>query len=84
MNIIKNMEAIFVVTLGLAGSATYLLDTLPQAQAKAPVLSASVATPTKLAVVTVSAKRMSAAEKQQSLQDERKLAGLRSAAGSRI
>ena len=80
MSLIKNMEAVFVVTLGLACSATYMLD----AQAQSPTASASVATPTQVAVVTVSAKRMSAAEKLQSLQEERKLAGLRSAAWSRI
>ena len=80
MSLIKNMEAVFVVTLALACSATYMLD----AQAQAPAVDASVATPSQVAVVTVSAKRMSAAEKQQSLQEERQLAGLRSAAGSRI
>ena len=70
MSLIKNMEAVFVVTLGLACSATYMLD----AQAQSPAASASVATPTQVAVVTVSAKRMSAAEKLQSLQEEQRLA----------
>jgi hypothetical protein len=84
MSLIKNMEAVFVVALGLACSATYMLDTLPDAQPRSPAVNASVATPTRVAVVTVSAKRMSSAQKQQSLEEERKLAGLRDAAGSRI
>ncbi|HZV65074.1 MAG TPA: hypothetical protein VFG03_09230 [Telluria sp.] len=84
MSLIKNMEAVFVVTLGLACSAAYMLDTLPAAQAQSAAVNASVGTPTQMAVVTVSAKRMSVAEKQQSLQEERKLAGARNAAGSRI
>lgn len=80
MSLIKNMEAVFVVTLGLAVAASTMLS----AQAQTPAVNASVATPGKVAVVTVSAKRMTAAEKLQSLQEEHKLAGLRSAAGSRI
>jgi hypothetical protein len=78
------MEAVFVVTLGLACSAAYMLDALPEAQAQSPLLGTGVATPSKMAVVTVSAKRMSPAEKQQSLQDERQLADLHAVAGSRI
>jgi hypothetical protein len=70
MNIVKHMEAAFVVALGLAGSATYLIDALPEAQAH-PQTAATIATPANMAVVTVSAKRMSAAEKQQSLEAER-------------
>jgi hypothetical protein len=74
MNILKNMEAIFVVTLALVGSADYLADALPQANAQ-PVNA--IATSGKVAVVTVSAKRMTAEEKAQSLVDERS-AGSRS------
>lgn len=74
MNILKNMEAIFVVTLALVGSADYLAEALPQANA-APV--SAIATSGKVAVVTVSAKRMTAEEKAQSLVDERS-AGSRS------
>ena len=59
MNILKHMEAVFVATVVLAVSGSYLVDTLPQAYAK-PLVSAS-AIPT----VVVSAKRMSAQEKQQ-------------------
>jgi predicted branched-subunit amino acid permease len=77
MNIAKNMEAIFVAALVFAGSTSYLVESLPEAHAhiQAP-LASSVATPTRMAVVTVTAKRMTAAEKKASLQAER-------AAGSR-
>jgi hypothetical protein len=69
MNIAKHMEAIFVAALACAGSASYLVDALPLAQAHASIpLASSIATPTKMAVVTVSAKRMSAADKVASLQ----------------
>ena len=70
MNVLKHMEAVFVATVALAVSGSYLLDTLPEAQAK-PMLSASAAVP----VVVISAKRMSAQEKQQSLEAERASAG---------
>ena len=69
MNVLKHMEAVFVATVALAMSGSYLL-TLPEAYAK-PMLSASAAVP----VVVVSAKRMSAQEKQQSLEAERASAG---------
>jgi hypothetical protein len=82
---LRNMEAVFVVTLGLACSASYVLDTLPGAQAQSPATtSASIAAPANMPVVVVSAKRMTAAEKQQSLEEERRLASIRNGAGSRI
>jgi Flp pilus assembly protein CpaB len=66
VNVLKHMEAVFVVAVSLAGSASYLAANLPQAQAAAPAADvAAIATPTKMAVVTVSAKRLSTAEKQQ-------------------
>ncbi len=68
MNILKHMEAVFVATLVFTVGASYALDTLPQAHAKATVTaSAAVAAP----VVVVKAKRMTAEEKRQSLQAER-------------
>lgn len=67
MNILKHMEAVFVATVALAVSGSYLLDAVPQAHAK-PAVQATVAT--EVPVVVVSAKRMSAAEKRQSLQAE--------------
>jgi hypothetical protein len=82
MSLSKHMEAVFVVTLGLACSASYVLDTLPEARAVAPTaIGASAATPADMPVVVVSARRMTAAEKLQSLEEERKLASIR--AGSR-
>lgn len=75
MNIIKNMEAAFLFSLSVAGVASVAIDAVPPAQAHVAVQSAqaanSIATPSSMAVVKVSAKRMSAAEKQQSLALER-------------
>lgn len=81
MNVLKNFEALFVVTLGLACAANYVLD---QPQASAPAVAhaagtanaASLAAPLAMStqVVVVSAKRLSAAEKKQSLIDERRAA----------
>ena len=75
MNIIRNMEAAFLFSLSVAGAASVAFEAIPPAQAHAvaPVAAqaASVATPTSMAVVKVSAKRMTAAEKQQSLALER-------------
>lgn len=68
MNILKHMEAVFVAAAVFAVSGSYLVDTLPQANAKQVAMaSAASAVP----VVVVSAKRMTAQEKQQALQSER-------------
>ena len=72
MNLIKNMEAAFLLSISVAGVATVAIDMIPPAQASVPVRAEnSIATPTRMAVVKVSAKRMTAAEKQQSLALER-------------
>jgi len=72
MNIIKNMEAAFLFSLSVAGAASVALEAIPPAQAHvAPQVASSIATPTSMAVVKVSAKRMTAVEKQQSLALER-------------
>lgn len=72
MNIIKHMEAAFLFSLSVAGVATVAVDMIPPAQARVPVQAEnSIATPTRMAVVKVSAKRMTDAEKQQSLALER-------------
>ncbi|MES2298434.1 MAG: hypothetical protein V4582_15425 [Pseudomonadota bacterium] len=71
MNIIKNMEAIFVVTVALIGSATYIVDAIPEARASVVMANADTAMEAPATVITVTAKRMSAAEKQQSLDAER-------------
>lgn len=71
MNILKHMEAVFIATVVLAVSGSHMVDMLPQAHAKsAPTAYASNNVP----VVVVKAKRMTAAEKQQSLQEERSAA----------
>jgi hypothetical protein len=66
MNLIQHMEAVFVATVALAVSGSFLIDNLPQAHAHSTAV-ASTAVPT----VVVKAKRMTAAEKQQSLEAER-------------
>jgi hypothetical protein len=67
MNVLKNFEALFVLTLGLACAANYALDNTATA-AQTPAIAA---TAPNLQVVVVSAKRLSAEQKQQSLIDER-------------
>lgn len=69
MNILKNMEAVFIVALAVSASALYL-DNVPAAQAHAaPVAS-------QIAVVSVVGHRMTAEEKIISLQNERRQARL--------
>ncbi|MES2152003.1 MAG: hypothetical protein V4508_19675 [Pseudomonadota bacterium] len=74
MNILKHMEAAFVVALGLASSAAFMAGSLPTAHAHAPTAVSASATPSDMMVVVVSAKHMSAEEKLQSLQEEQRLA----------
>jgi len=64
MNLMKHMEAVFVVAMTLAVSSSYLLDAIPAAHARhySPD-PAMVASGGKMAVVTVTAKRLSAEEK---------------------
>jgi surface antigen len=71
MNVLKNFEALFVITLGLACAANYALDN-SAADTAAPVTAAAATTAaTNMQVVVVSAKRMTAEEKKQSLNAER-------------
>ena len=80
MNIAKHMEAVFVVALAAAGSASFLSNPLQEAAAQsrpAVIQDSSIATETKMAVVVVKGKRPSAAEKRTVLADG-------SQAGSRI
>jgi hypothetical protein len=67
MNALKHMEAVFVIALSVAGVGSYLAATSQEANA-APVQTAQAAP--QMAVVTVVAKRLTAAEKVQSLRDE--------------
>ena len=86
MNVLKHMEAIFVATIAtavLAVSGTYAFDSVPSAQTSAPVVAAANASHANMPVVVISAKRMSADEKLQSLREERKLATARTAEWNR-
>lgn len=77
MNIISHMEAAFVVALGLSGSVA--LFTNDAAPVTPPAISAAAATPTfNMPTVVVSAKRMTAEEKRQSLLEESAFASARS------
>ena len=71
MNIIKNMEAAFLLSLSVAGVASIAIDAIPPAQARVPVQAESNAIRTDIPVVRVSAKRMTELEKRQSLAMER-------------
>jgi hypothetical protein len=77
MNVLKNFEAVFVVAVGVAACTSYFAqsaDATANAATAAAANTMSVATPSRMAVVTVVGKRMSAIEKQRSLEDERRLA----------
>lgn len=77
MKLVKNFEALFVAALGLACAANYVLDRQDNAIATPAVASvASVAPPLayNTPVIVVSAKRLSADQKKQSLLDESKAA----------
>lgn len=83
MNILRNFEAAFVVALGVAASASFLAPSPDELNAASPQ-ALSIATQSRMAVVNVPAKRMSAQEKQRSLEDERKLVKQGAAVASRI
>jgi hypothetical protein len=72
MNILHNVEAVFALVAAVAVSAGALLPT-HDIEAAAP-REVSVATPTRMAVVKVSAQRLTAVQKMRSLEDERALA----------
>jgi hypothetical protein len=74
MNVLKHMEAAFLFSLSVAGAASVALNTIAPAQASVPVLAqaqAQIEVQHSMPVVHVTAKRMTAAEKRQSLQAER-------------
>ena len=60
MNIAKHMEAIFLITVAVACVALYAVDAIPAADKIQAVNSATTTIPT----VTITAKRLSAAEKK--------------------
>jgi hypothetical protein len=67
MNVLKHMEAVFVVMLAVAAAAGYV------GAARAPHAQATndIATPTKMAIVNVTARRPTPAQKLQLLMAER-------------
>lgn len=81
MNILHNVEAVFALAAGLAVGAGAMLPASFEMPQSAPVQAVSVATPGKMAVVVVPARRLTAVEKMRALENERALA--RSAADSR-
>jgi hypothetical protein len=86
MNVLKNFEAVFVVAVGVAACTSYFAqsaDATANSATAAAANTMSVATPSRMAVVTVVGKRMSAIEKQRSLEDERRLAKSGAANGNR-
>ncbi len=77
VNIAKHMEAVFVVALAAAGSASYFTDAVPPAHARpAAIQDSSIATETRMAVVVVKGKRP-AAEHQPTVLAERRATGSR-------
>jgi hypothetical protein len=68
MNALKHMEAAFVIALSVAGIGGYLAASAQDAYALPAPISATAAP--DMAVVTVVGKRLSAAEKAQSLREE--------------
>jgi hypothetical protein len=70
MNVLKHMEAAFLISLSVAGVASVAVDAIPPAEASVPVRAEAAIQP-NMPVVHVVAKRMTQAEKRQSLQAER-------------
>jgi hypothetical protein len=68
MNIAKNMEAIFVVAIALVGVTSFATASSPVPPARVAPVAAAVSDTVAMQVVTVSAKRMTAAEKAASAQ----------------
>lgn len=61
MNVLKNMEIIFVVAAVLATATTFATASVPAAASHKAALTASA--DSKMPVVTITAKRLTAAEK---------------------
>ena len=80
MNILKNMEAVFLVSLAIAGPASVVIDAM--AEANATRMPVTAATQQAIPVVVVSARRMTDEEKRQSLEEEARDASIKVAARS--
>ena len=63
MNIAKNMEVIFVAAVALIGSASFATATPQRALAPAAIVASAAPSADTMQVVTVSAKRLTLAEK---------------------
>lgn len=74
MNILHNVEAVFALAAGMAVGAGVMLPSGSSAPLTPPVQSISVATPGKMAVVVVPARRLTAVEKMRAVENERALA----------
>jgi hypothetical protein len=71
MNVIKHMEAAFLVALSLAAAASVAVDSIQPAQAAAPVRAQTFTVTAGVPVVHVTAKRLTAVQKAQLLALER-------------
>ena len=79
MNILKHMEAVFVVTVAVLGSAALVTERLPEVNARpysTPAASVAAAE-APMAVVYVTAKRMTPEQKRLSLEQETRASGSR-------
>ncbi|WP_426194928.1 hypothetical protein [Massilia sp. DWR3-1-1] len=74
MNILHNVEAVFALAAGLAIGVAAMLPGAATGSHEAPLRESSIATPTQVAVVKVSAQRLTAEQKMRSLENERALA----------
>lgn len=74
MNILLKTKAVFAIVTGVAVGAVLPTALAPHQAPVAPVQETAVATPTQMAVVKVTARRLSAVEKMRSLDAERALA----------
>ncbi|MYN10312.1 hypothetical protein [Pseudoduganella aquatica] len=63
MNIAKNMEAIFIAAVALASVASFATAAVPVTAPAAPAAVVAKAPAAAMPVVTITAKRLSAAEK---------------------
>lgn len=63
MNVLKNMEAIFLVSAVLLCAAGYASANVRSAPVTAPAIKVARIDSAQMQIVTVSAKRLSAAEK---------------------
>jgi hypothetical protein len=74
MNILHNVEAVFALAAGLAIGVAAMLPGAGSGSHAPLVREISVATPTQVAVVKVTAQRLTAVQKIRSLENERALA----------